>query len=83
MGDRMKRQCGKRGLFLFLCAVFLLTACAGEGEGKAQEEAAEEVFRVTGQDERRDRSLSTRRRMSWCICIWRALIFLPAEARPL
>lgn len=52
MGDRMKRQCGKRSLFLFLCAVFLLTACAGEGEGKAQEEAAEEVFRVTGQDER-------------------------------
>lgn len=47
----MKRRYRGTGVLLSLCAVFFLTACAGEGAGEKQEETLQEVFRVTRQDE--------------------------------
>lgn len=48
----MRRLYRGLGIFLSLCAVFLLTACARDKEEeKQQEEIRQEVFQVTRQDE--------------------------------
>lgn len=46
----MKTRCRASAVFLFLCAGFLLTACAREEE-RQREETLQEIFRVTGQDQ--------------------------------
>lgn len=52
MEYKTKRRCREACFCLSLCAVFLLTACAREKEAKKrQEEAWQEVFQVTRQDE--------------------------------
>ena len=48
----MKRRCRAYALFLPLFAALSLTACAGEDVGEKQEEISQEIFQVTGQDER-------------------------------
>lgn len=48
----MKRRCRVSALFLPLFAALSLTACAGEDAGEKQEEISQEIFQVTGQDER-------------------------------
>lgn len=47
----MKRLYRGMGVFVSLCAVFFLTACARENAEERQEETLQEVFQVTRQDE--------------------------------
>lgn len=52
MGDRIIRRRGIAVVFLSFCAVLSLTACVGEDAGEMREEISQEIFQVTGQDER-------------------------------
>ncbi|MDE7198191.1 MAG: carbohydrate-binding domain-containing protein, partial [Lachnospiraceae bacterium] len=48
----MKRRYRTGHVLSLLCAALLLTACAGEDAKAGQEEAWQDVFPITGQDER-------------------------------